>query len=246
MKIIIKTELGSNVLDRQIKQSTPQNSEEATSRWNHFSKKNTVRNKLISQQKGICGYTEFNIKDFKSKSSAKRYGCHIEHIKPKDTYPEDTFNYNNLIISILDDLDLQKFKKNEFIDIQPEINNSHTLYFGGHAKGNNYNSELFITPVRSEYQKLFTYIEDNGEIVPEKNLSEADKNKVIYTISLLNLNHPYLMNQRKKRMAEVLDDIDNLETLEQQIEIIKAELMDDEQGEITSFPSAISSLVQGV
>ncbi|MHA7586640.1 retron system putative HNH endonuclease [Vibrio harveyi] len=245
MRAIIKTALGSNVLDRQNNQGIPQTSDEATERWGAFGKKNRVRNSLITQQKGLCGYTEFNIRDFASKTSSKNHGCHIEHIKPKALYPQETFDYHNLIICVLDDLDLKKFKSNEFIGEGGEQDDSHQKYFGGHAKGNDYNPELFISPINGSCSKHFIYLEDNGEIVVAENLTEEEQRKAEYTIDLLNLNHPYLKNQRRKKMAEVLEDIEQLDDYEQQIEMIRAEIGEDAQGHVTSFPSAILSLVAG-
>jgi len=249
MRFIPKTELGSDHLNRQNdpdKQGIPQTSAEATARWSEFGKKKQVRNKLLPQQLGLCGYTEFNINDFRSKSSAKKEGCHIEHIKPKKVYPQQTFNYDNLIISVLDDLNLQQFRQDIFIDEQPNDDNSHQLYFGGHRKGDVYDPALFVSPTDADCGRYFIFIEDSGEITPAPSLTDDDKAKAIYTIDLLNLNHPYLKNQRRKRMAEIIEDIDDLEDIEKQRTIIRADIAEDAQGQIASFPSAVSSLVSGV
>ena len=52
MRVIAKTELGSNVLDRQNTIGRPSTSEEARQRWQYFnSKKSTVRNKAYKTEK---------------------------------------------------------------------------------------------------------------------------------------------------------------------------------------------------
>ncbi|MCB5359265.1 retron system putative HNH endonuclease [Vibrio lentus] len=244
MRYIAKTTLGSNALDRQNRQR-PANKEEAIERWNSFGKKSVVRNRLLLQQFGLCAYIEFNIGSFRSKTSSNKHGCHIEHVKPKSEYPQRTFDYDNLLICALDDLDLQKFGQNFFIDNRPEDDHSHRRWFGAPAKGNRYDAALFISPFEVDCQRYFLYFEESGEINPAQTLSEGDRLRVEYTINLLNLNHPYLKNQRRKRMEEVLEDIDEQEDRQKQIDIIRSEVHPDETGQIASFPSAVQSLVSG-
>lgn len=246
MRFIEKTELGSNVLDRQNSRGRPTTMAEAIARWNDFSKKSTVRNKLLPQQKGLCAYTELNIKAFRATrtaTSSTDHGCHIEHIKPKSLFPENTFDYDNLVISVLDHLDLQRLKQDAFVDESPEEDLSHRELFGGHAKGNDYD-EVFISPLESNCQGYFLYLEESGEIVPASELTDEALARAIRTIELLNLNHPYLKNQRRKRMAEVVADIDHLETLDDQLSVVAAELSVDADGELASFPSAVEGLAR--
>lgn len=245
MRFIKKTELGSNVLDRQNNHRRPTTKEEAIERWDKFAKKSTVRNKLLPQQKGLCAYTELNIKAFRATrtaTSSTDHGCHIEHIKPKSLFPENTFDYDNLVISVLDHLDLQRLKQDAFVDESPEDDLSHRELFGGHAKDNEYD-ELFISPLEADCQGYFLYLEESGEIVPASELTDEALARAIRTIELLNLNHPYLKNQRRKRMAEVVADIDHLETLDEQRSVVAAELLVDGDGELASFPSAVQGLV---
>jgi hypothetical protein len=87
MRHQIKTELGSNVLDRQQKAGAPQTAEQAKDRWTGFSsKRTTVRNQLLAQQFNLCGYTEFQISDFYSISQSK-LGCHIVHHDKMFSFP---------------------------------------------------------------------------------------------------------------------------------------------------------------
>ena len=234
MKEITKTTLGSNVLNRQISQGIPVEKSDAITRWEDFSakKRKTVRNKMLPQQFNLCGYTEFQIEEFCTIASSKK-GCHIEHIKPKSKFPSETFSYNNLLISILESNDLTKFKSLDF-DNDP-------MYFGGHHKQDNYCNNQFISPISNPCENYFMYIEDSGEIIPSTTLNKAETDNAVYTIELLNLNHPFLMNRRKKRMREVSEDIDLIEDKKKLKDIRDYEL-GVHNGKQFSFPSAVASL----
>lgn len=246
MKAIEKTNLGNNALSKEIEKGIPLDAAEAKERWKLFrgKKKKQAKNKLLTQQYRLCGYTEFNIDEFSSLASSKNGGCHIEHIKPKSYFPQLTFDYKNLIISVLDSDDLKRFKEEFFINNAPEIDDSHKLCFGGHKKENIFDEVLFISPTEADCQRYFVYIEHSGEIKPANSLEEDEVKRAEYTINLLNLNHPYLMNQRYKRMQEVLDDIEDLDDLEEQIDIVRDEISAN-NGQLASFPSAVQSLVAG-
>lgn len=245
MRVIAKTELGSNVLDRQNTRGRPSTSEEAEERWDEFGKKKVVRNKLKSEQKGLCAYTEFNISAFVSLASSTQYGCHIEHIKPKSRFPNETFDYENLVVSVLDAHDLHSIKQGRLSVItQDPDDKSHLNYFGGHAKFYFYDANLFISPTNPDCEHFFAFLEESGAIVPSPHLDEAEQEKAKYTINLLNLNHPYLKNQRRQRMAEVREDIDKTEDSTKIVALIELETTEYEAGQIASFPSAVLSLVK--
>lgn len=245
MRVIAKTELGSNVLDRQNTRGRPSTSEEAEERWDEFGKKKVVRNKLKSEQKGLCAYTEFNISAFVSLASSTQYGCHIEHIKPKSRFPNETFDYENLVVSVLDAHDLHSIKQGKLSLItQDPDDKSHLNYFGGHAKFYFYDANLFISPTNPDCEHFFAFLEASGAIVPSPHLDDAEQEKAKYTINLLNLNHPYLKNQRRQRMAEVREDIDKTEDSTKIVALIELETTEYEAGQIASFPSAVLSLVK--
>lgn len=246
MKAIEKTDLGNNALSKEIEKGIPLDAAEAKERWKLFrgKKKKQAKNKLLIQQYRLCGYTEFNIDEFSSLASSKNGGCHIEHIKPKSLFPQLTFEYENLIISVLGSDDLKRFKEEFFVNNAPEADDSHKLYFGGHKKENIFDEVLFISPTEADCQRYFVYIEHSGEIKPANGLEDDEVKRAEYTINLLNLNHPYLKNQRYKRMREVLDDIEELDDVDEQIDIVRAEIS-EHNGQIASFPSAVQSLVFG-
>ncbi len=134
-----------------------------TANWSGFSgtyEYKTVKKQLINQQKQMCGYCEIFIKEDNESS-------HIDHLKDKHTYPEETFNFNNLLASC-----------------------QHTDSCG-HKKGNNY-FHGFISPFDKNCQNRFTYTL-NGRVIPT-NENDTDARK---TIDILGLNCKRLIDRRK-------------------------------------------------
>jgi len=106
--------------------------------WSDFGKeenssfeiKTEVKERLISQQNNLCGYCEIAVQMGDS---------HIEHLKDRNNYPKDMFNYNNFIASC-----------------------QHTDSCG-HYKGTGYFSG-FVSPF-GRCEGRFTYTR-NGKIIP--------------------------------------------------------------------------------
>lgn len=229
MRHIAKTALESNVLERWVRNNpAPSNSVQATQQWKDFGKKTIVRNQLLSQQRGLCAYTEIQVAEFCQETQSK-HGCHIEHIKPKELFPEFTFDYHNLLISLLSGQDLSL----ELLDER---------HFAGHSRKNNeYDEELFIAPTKTDCQRYFCYLEETGEVVPASGLNDLEANRAEFTIGQLNLNHHFLCNRRLNRINEVVAEIDELEDDQLIAELIANELQVWD-GKLASFPSVISSL----
>lgn len=243
MRYINKQGLTDDVLAHR-HLSPPVTSADAKRRWAKFKKyKERLRQQLLREQCGLCGYTEFNIEEFKALTHSTHHGCHLEHIEPKGTYPLRTFDYYNLIISVLDDKDLGKISKGLICSGEPgeDLKKS----FAGPVKDNNYDPLLFVSPLSIFCEQYFTFIEESGEIVPVSTLSQNEQNKAVYMINLLNLNHSYLKNQRRKRMVEVVEVIDELDDEQDILGVIQAETSVCVGGQIASFPSAVKSLVSG-
>ena len=183
MRPITKQQSYSNrALDGEDEKGKPTSAEEATKRWHRFKKEQTFKQLLI-EQFGLRSNTELNIQDFCAENQSVK-GAHIEHITPKSRFYGDTFEYHNLLLSVLDDEDLIQFKKQD--------------RFGGHFKASNYEAHLFISPLDPQCRRYFSYSTENGEIFAVPRLNEQDKAKAQYTIELLNLNVGYLKNKRKK------------------------------------------------
>jgi uncharacterized protein (TIGR02646 family) len=185
MKSIIKKGNGGHHLE-QANGNPPNTSTYATSRWRSFGHKAEVTRNLLSEQYGLCAYSEL-------RHDQVGLGTHIEHIQPKSVFFELTFNYSNLVISALSSEDLATINRAEV--------------FGGHAKLNRYDALLFISCLETDCARYFVYL-SSGKVEPSLTLLENEKRQVQYTIDLLNLNSPYLTNQRKKWLDELDELID--------------------------------------
>lgn len=125
---------------------------------------------LCNEQDGLCGYSEMVLE-------ADSASSHIDHYFKRNLFPRKTFDWNNLIVSTIDE------------------------DFGGKYKDNTYKIKT------KEYQQIFNPVVDdmsqfieysgNGEIVPLNNLSDDIINKVKKTIEVFNLNCPSLNNKRR-------------------------------------------------
>lgn len=156
---------------------------EAKSRWDSFKHKAKVQENLLDDQYGLCCYSEL-------RADLEGLGYHIEHLQPKSHYPALTFDYTNLAASALSDDDLKTIKKETF---------------GGHAKLSKFDSALFISCHDTDCARYFAYLSD-GRVVPRDKLNNFEKDRASYTIGLLNLNSPYLVN-RRRRWHDELDQL---------------------------------------
>jgi uncharacterized protein (TIGR02646 family) len=166
----------------------PTSAIEAQKGWSALKpgRKKKLREILLDEQLHLCGYTEVNPKEY-------QFGIHIEHIAPKGRFPEKTFDYQNLIVSVL--------APEDFSRIDPNTGEKYS--FGGHSKGNEYDDGKFISCLDKNCESFFAYGSD-GRISPRKELDAADKAKAVYTINVLKLNCSTLIFYRKK-FVENLD-----------------------------------------
>ncbi|WP_320043309.1 retron system putative HNH endonuclease [uncultured Desulfobacter sp.] len=178
-------------LQREQEKGVPLAAPEAEQRWRRYrrhGRKEMTRSLLLEEQWGLCAYTEVALYDF-------RYGCHIEHIEPKSLNPARTFDYQNVVVSALDSDSLSQFAKAD--------------RFGGHFKGNDYDPDMFISPLMPDCHRYFEYL-SSGRVEPAQNLSVEDRSRANYTINLLNLNAPFLVNSRRRWLIEIEDEIERL------------------------------------
>ena len=142
--------------------------------WKDFTSESEIKKLLKEalleeQENSCCPYceTEINLND-----------SQIEHIKPKDKFPELLIDYENLIICCLESKRC------------------------GNSKANKWN-ELFINPVTENPEDYFKYDIKTGKIIPI--FREKEKfEKAEYTINLLNLNDNGLCEIRKRYIFEFL------------------------------------------
>lgn len=182
MRSITKKYSGSYHLDKA-HENPPVTPGEATSRWKSFGKKYKVQDMLMDEQYGLCCYSEI-------RADLEGLGYHIEHVRPKSSYPTQTFDYTNLAVSALSSDDLNIFKA-----IKEET-------FGGHAKLKAYDPALFISCHDADCSRYFAYLSD-GFVVASIKLNDFEKARSNYTITLLNLNSPYLVNRRRRWYDEL-------------------------------------------
>ncbi len=162
----------------QAHNNPPQDKAEARSQWGSFRDKSQLTALLGKEQYFLCAYSEIEI--LRDNSTV---GTHIEHVKPKSRYPQQTFDYKNLVLSALSSEDLKS------TIAQREV-------FGGHHKKSHYDPTLFVSCLDNDCTDYFSYLSD-GRVVPKDNDDNLHRKKAEYTIKLLNLNSPYLVNKRR-------------------------------------------------
>lgn len=165
----------------------PTNKEEATSSWRSFTGKEELSLNLNYIQKGLCAYCEISLDS--------SLGNHIEHIKPKSIHPNLTFQYENLVLSCIS---------------SENINPNDPTLSCGHYKKSNYDNNLFISPTDPNCSTFFS-CNLFGQIEPSLGLSESEKQKVFYTIEVLNLNSLRLVRQRETIINEGFEIISELQ-----------------------------------
>ncbi len=215
MRFIRKRNTGGYHLE-QAHTNPPQTAEQAESRWSSFGHKDTVTGFLQDEQYGLCAYTEL-------RPDLVKLGTHIEHVQPKSSYPQRTFDFSNLVLCVLADTDLKSHAKADL--------------FGGHAKLNAYDPALFISCLQNDCSRFFAYLSD-GRVVPAANLSGSEARQAQYTIDLLNLNTPYLVNQRKNWLDELDTLIDQHLTEDQSLEDLAAIDLLPTSGKLSLFFTA--------
>lgn len=144
--------------------------------WNDYNKddiKTKIKeNVLVMEQDEYCPYCEKRIYD--------NNDGHIEHIKPRDHYPKEFQNYDNLLVSCNEKNSCGGYKKNKYDD-------------------------KFINPVIDNPKHYFDYNIANGEIIPKSNDENSNEYmRSIYTIEVLNLNC-YELKEARKTLIDILE-----------------------------------------
>jgi uncharacterized protein (TIGR02646 family) len=166
----------------------PAISDEATAAWGNFRHKARTRDLCFAEQFGLCAYSEIRLDD-------NDLGMHLDHVEPKSVNPSRTFDHGNLLLSAIDDAKKRKL-------IRQDV-------FGGHYRQSRFSSIEFINPLWPDCRRYFHYASD-GKIEPALGLSFSYASKARYTIEVLNLNAPILVNRRRRWLEELEDVIDDL------------------------------------
>jgi len=171
--------------------------------WEKFkSRRKLTRLKCVNEQFGLCGYSEVELSnetpiiDPDTLEEISTYlGTHLEHIEPKSFNPSRTFDHNNLIASIIDDVKSRNLEKSDV--------------FGGHSKLNWYNEDALIHPLLPNCRNFFHY-ETTGLVVAKLGLIRRERAKARLTIYKLNLNAPALVIWRRNWLSQINLQINEL------------------------------------
>lgn len=156
--------------------------------WNNFGNKAGTRAACLTEQFSLCAYSEVVLDE-------TDLGMHLDHVKPKSKFRADTFNHSNLLLSAIDDIKARALAAHDV--------------FGGHARGNRYHPTWFIHPLTPDSRRFFHYASD-GRMEPRLGLSLRDRRRAAYTIGIMNLNAPILVNRRRRWIEEIEDEINKL------------------------------------
>lgn len=160
----------------------------STNAWNNFGNKAGTRAACLAEQFSLCAYSELLLDE-------TDLGMHLDHVKPKSKFRSDTFSHANLLLSAIDDIGARALMAQDV--------------FGGHARGNRYHPVWFIHPLKPDSRRFFHYASD-GRIEPRRGMSTRDRRRALYTIGVMNLNAPILVNRRRRWIEEIEDEIDKL------------------------------------
>jgi len=221
MRRIIKRQIPLE-LQKELEKPAPSTGPEATSRWKRFKRKgrrDATKSFLLKEQWWLCAYTELALDSF-------IHGCHIEHIEPKEFNPARTFDYHNLIVSALSSDSLSRLSRYD--------------RFGGHAKLDRYDPNLFISPLMPDSNRYFEYL-SNGRVEPSQTLSPEDRIRASYTIDLLNLNASFLVHSRREWLMEIEEEIDRLIDNESALRLLSECELCDTEGKLRQFHTAVKA-----
>ncbi|MEN8218296.1 MAG: retron system putative HNH endonuclease [Pseudomonadota bacterium] len=141
---------------------------------------------------------------------------HIEHFRPRETYPDLTLVYDNFLCSC------PGWKEGKRTDPQEHC---------GASKGNWFDENLMVSPLEPPSEKYFQYTLV-GEIRPNYTALKAKAAEA--TIEHCKLNHAILIKMREEAL-EGLDDLNQDEALQ----LIKSYRQRDSNDQYQAFCSAI-------
>lgn len=156
--------------------------------WDTWGRKAETRASCLIEQWALCAYSELVL-------DAADLGMHLDHVKPKSKFRQQTFDHGNLLLSAIDDIGAHRLTRADV--------------FGGHARGNRYHPYAFIQPLMADCRRYFHYAVD-GRMEPRRGLSTRDRRRAAYTIRVMNLNAPLLVNRRRRWLEEIEDEIEQL------------------------------------
>jgi|GEM_PF-2719584 len=164
-----------------------QNGTASPEAWDNFRGKPETRQCCWNEQFGLCAFSEIMLDD--------DLGMHLDHVEPKSLNPARTFDHTNLLLCAFSSEKLKNISRNGV--------------FGGQFRLNAYSRTDLITPLWPDSRRFFHYAAD-GRVEPTLGLPKPDVTRASYTINLLNLNSPLLVNRRRRWLEELESEIDKL------------------------------------
>ncbi|MEH1784340.1 MAG: retron system putative HNH endonuclease [Nostoc sp.] len=183
--------------------------------WENFSKpqKTDVHNSLLQEQGFICCYCGRRINTDDS---------HLEHLKPRTTYPQLALEYTNILASC-----------------QKDTVRKEPLHCGK-IKDKWYDDNLMISPLDVNCAEFFRYTDD-GQILATNNSEKQLAAET--TIDKLALNIDKLKDLRAKALEPILEIINTI-TEEDRQDLILGFSETDSKGYYEEFCAAIIYLLK--
>ncbi|OQY43735.1 MAG: TIGR02646 family protein [Candidatus Parabeggiatoa sp. nov. 2] len=163
--------------------------------WNEFDDniKLILHQHLYYEQGGLCIYCQQKLLPKTEKESNAHIRSHIEHIRPRSSYPYLTFDYCNLSVSC-EGFDCEILKTNQ----QPKKE------FCEHRKGNEYGEDCFLNPIEvKDIEDYFVYDDLTLEILPKYEKGTEEFKKADYMKKILDLNNNKLIRMREKVVKDI-------------------------------------------
>jgi len=135
--------------------------------------KPTLHKALLSEQGWVCCYCGRSI---------SQQDSHIEHFRPQENFPHLALTFDNLHASCIR-------------ETEPG-----TPLHCGHAKENDFDVALHISPLDPDCEKRFLYNYE-GQIMAADAADEQAK----YMVRLLHIDVPFLNNRREEEIRKVFD-----------------------------------------
>ena len=131
---------------------------------------------LLYEQDCLCGYSEIPL-------DAENTSSHIDHFVKRDYDHSKIFDWDNLVVSAIDEDYGGKYKDNTY-----------------KIKQNEY-AQIF-NPTKDDMGQYIEYLRD-GRIAPRDGIQNAINDKILKTIEVFNLNCRSLKNRRKQLLIEL-------------------------------------------
>ncbi|MEZ5673573.1 MAG: retron system putative HNH endonuclease [Thiotrichaceae bacterium] len=182
------------------------------SNWNELPTdvKHALHRHLWHEQQGLCVYCQQRIPEKTVKQSSKEIRSHIEHIRPRSTYPQRIFDHHNLSVSC------EGFDCAAQIPLKKE--------FCEHRKADEYDESQFLNPTALQTIETFFEFDIEGRIFANHLKNEHEQQQAKYMIKILALDHEELNRLRLRTYEEMLRENNNdiEELLDQNCEFLPA------------------------